>query len=224
MIAVAAVVCVGVLVFGGLWEREPEYGGKRLSEWVREYSEALDARPAASRQAEQAANAIRHIGSNAVPYLVEWSRYQRPAWRTALEQGLNRGCGLLNSSWRIRVGREKRVKASDAITALIALDGETRQAFPELRKLLLDDPFVQAFLRPPVLTVTLGEIVTNSSRWTADEKHSVAFIIGLAGTNGPSVVPALQRFLVDADSNVRRVATNALRRIGPEALEKATQR
>jgi hypothetical protein len=64
------VVLAGVLVAVFRRDREPEYGGKRLSEWVDGY--AMQIRNAGSNEA------IRHIGTNAVPYLLKWIRYETP--------------------------------------------------------------------------------------------------------------------------------------------------
>ena len=59
-----------------LWprEREPEYKGLPLSTWLMRYRD----------DAPQAIEAIRHIGTNALPYLVRWIQYERPAWRNSL--------------------------------------------------------------------------------------------------------------------------------------------
>src|ERR1041385_2280437 len=51
-------------------EREPEYQGKKLSEWLLAYHhpwESVD--PSSTRAAE----AVRTIGTNAVPCLVKWT-------------------------------------------------------------------------------------------------------------------------------------------------------
>src|SRR5437879_1390641 len=61
-------------------EREPEYKGKMLSEWLLQYERQfrIDGYSAKAREAE---DAVRHIGTNAVPCLVKWTRYERPRWK-----------------------------------------------------------------------------------------------------------------------------------------------
>src|SRR5882672_6888759 len=87
----AVYLMLAVLVVGGVLvgvfarrEREPEYGGKRLSEWVDptywgEYrfsqGNSIQGMPS------EVADAIRHTGTNAVPYLLSWIRYEPPAWK-----------------------------------------------------------------------------------------------------------------------------------------------
>ena len=62
--------------------KEPEYNGKKLSEWL--HDEPLFV-PIQGRQRAwmktQSAEAVRHIGTNALPFLVKWIRYERPAWK-----------------------------------------------------------------------------------------------------------------------------------------------
>jgi hypothetical protein len=67
-------VLAGVLVALSKREREPEYGGKRLSEWVL----ALPPSPTGGTDAELA---LRSIGTNAVPFLLKWIDYEPAAWR-----------------------------------------------------------------------------------------------------------------------------------------------
>ena len=74
-------VLVGVLALIFQPEREPEYGGKRLSEWVDIYSDGARQR----NEWVQAAQAIQRIGTNAVPYLVKCLVYEiPPPWKRSL--------------------------------------------------------------------------------------------------------------------------------------------
>src|SRR6184192_814673 len=68
-LVLAAVTVVGAASL--LWPREPSYGGRRLSAWLK----GFEAEQAEKRIA--AADAIRHIGSNAVPLVVEKLRMPR---------------------------------------------------------------------------------------------------------------------------------------------------
>src|SRR2546425_11158597 len=77
-------IVVAGLVVAFIPSREPSYAGKRLSEWVDGYAAAW---PNAQSESDEA---IRHIGTNAVPYLLKWIQYETPAWESALSQTLNR--------------------------------------------------------------------------------------------------------------------------------------
>ena len=71
-VACAAVVIVAVLV----WPRagEPEYKGRTLSSWIRG---AADEKLPQADQAERI-EAVRHIGTNALPYLLKWMEESEP--------------------------------------------------------------------------------------------------------------------------------------------------
>jgi hypothetical protein len=58
-------------------EREPEYNGAALSTWL--------ARCGSTNQSESlaAVAAIRHIGTNALPFLIRWIQYE-PGWKDSL--------------------------------------------------------------------------------------------------------------------------------------------
>src|SRR5437660_11441199 len=94
---VAILVVAGVLVAVFNREREPEYGGKRLSEWVEQYADHSDS----LGQKAEAADAIRHIGTNAVPYLIEWLQYETPPWKRRLRRQANWVIWHLNPSRRL---------------------------------------------------------------------------------------------------------------------------
>src|SRR5947209_3349861 len=72
---------IGVLVTGALREQEPTYAGKRLSEWV------MRLRAKNSLEGErETEEAIRHIGTNSLPYLLKWISYEPTPWRIKLYQ------------------------------------------------------------------------------------------------------------------------------------------
>jgi hypothetical protein len=78
-VVVVLVVCVltgiGVVAF---WpgEKEPQYNGKTLTEWLTYRWKAQT-----DQEAWEAQDAVRHIGTNALPWLVKWMSYQPPAWK-----------------------------------------------------------------------------------------------------------------------------------------------
>ena len=75
---------VAAVVVAVVWprEREPEYNGKRLSEWLVLYHEQIDVEGADFRsELRDEAEAVHHIGTNALPWLLRWVRYEPPAWR-----------------------------------------------------------------------------------------------------------------------------------------------
>src|SRR5437764_14424345 len=120
MLVVLAVVGVLVAVFSRR-EREPEYGGKRLSQWVEGYATSI-IMDGKRKPTEEAANAIRQAGTNAIPFLLEWIRYEPPAWKTRFYEVVN--CAAISD--------RKGDLASGAIDAFGVLGPEAQRAIPEL--------------------------------------------------------------------------------------------
>ena len=74
------ILCGCVLVAGVVWvawprEREPEYQGRKLSEWLQIYGESFYSSPSddvALAKDREVKKAVQHIGTNAVPWLLRW--------------------------------------------------------------------------------------------------------------------------------------------------------
>jgi len=96
---VAAAVTVGV--FASV--HAPHYGGKSLSEWLKTYEQATD-----NVHRDVAAEAIRHIGTNAVPYLVEWAFQGPPQWMWKAPNYMRRLPRRFSNWWlRLVIARNK---------------------------------------------------------------------------------------------------------------------
>jgi len=93
----AAAINLALAVTAFSWPSNPEpvYKGKKLSEWLTlhshsRFSKWLQTGGAADRpmlraedyQEVQAVDAVRTIGSNALPCLLRWVSYETPRWRT----------------------------------------------------------------------------------------------------------------------------------------------
>jgi len=193
-----------------LWpgEREPEYNGKKLSEWVL----ALDL--GAFFRGDSRDEAIQHIGTNGLPFLIKWIGYEEPAWVGRLPAPVDRLLGLKAA------GRPKYRLAGLSVLAFQLLGTNAAPAIPELVRL-------DARARPGVSSRTSMAI-----RSVGDA--AVPFIIGCARSRDretaldaigflgvyrsevPVVAPVLREFLQSPDEYVRMVATNSLRRLGQD--------
>src|SRR5437763_15681186 len=70
MLLLAGVLAIlaGLAVFLGHTPPEPEYAGIKLSDWAKNYPRNRDVADAA----------IRHFGTNALPWLIEWLAAEPP--------------------------------------------------------------------------------------------------------------------------------------------------
>jgi hypothetical protein len=111
-------------------EREPEYNGKKLSEWL-----ALQRyRP------EEASDAIRAIGTNALPVLVSWAEYQMPAWRFELARGYSSFPRPIYSDSRADffINRKGTMRSFNSVFAFRILGTNASAAIPELSRFVMD--------------------------------------------------------------------------------------
>jgi len=128
LILVVLVVLAGVIVVLTTREREPEYGGKRLSEWVDELPESRDDAPE---------KAVRNIGTNGLPFLMKWMLYETPAWKSKVYHFVNPLIRHLNRSWQLSDDKHPL----RAIGSFVAFREVGTNALPFLH-VMMNDPDV----------------------------------------------------------------------------------
>jgi HEAT repeat protein len=113
-------------------EREPTYNGRPLSEWLRLYARWSPS-PGSPRN-EEAASAIRRIGTNALPYLTKWIQYERPAWRMRLYRLMAKFPWSSN-----HLPRERSLERAEGAAEAFKIFGpEASPAIPELAQIIND--------------------------------------------------------------------------------------
>lgn len=129
IIALAACVLVGVGVVA-FWpgEKEPEYNGKKLSEWL-ETSRYMSPSPGA--------DAVRKMGTNAVPWLVRWLNYNAPEWKAKFTRA--RFFDYLPSPLSRLITRRER-RSFEAYEGFRILRETAHPAIPELVKMIDNYP------------------------------------------------------------------------------------
>src|SRR6185295_19036531 len=70
-----ALLCTSAL----LRERASSYSGKSLDHWVLAIGKRSWENPPSERDLATAHEAITHLGTNAIPYLLRWIRYPAPS-------------------------------------------------------------------------------------------------------------------------------------------------
>ena len=125
LIIAAACVLVGIGVVA-FWpgEKEPEYNGKKLSEWLTDFEEVPP-------QPTDATLAVHHIGTNGLPWLVKWIEHGRPAWKDRLAKFVFK----THSSTIIRWYRNSDRKGFDAVLGFEVLGPKAAPAVPELARI-----------------------------------------------------------------------------------------
>jgi hypothetical protein len=147
VLAVCVLVGIGVVAF---WpgEREPEYNGKKLSEWLDSVCVNLSLEQASallagnfaeikSKTSLEAIQAIRCIGTNAVPWFVRWnSREPRPPWKKRLLGIYWKLPRILqNSSVERRLLDTGDWRGGQAMIGFVVLGPDAAPAIPELLRI-----------------------------------------------------------------------------------------
>lgn len=187
---------------------EPAYQGKPLSDWITciTLTNGPLVLPTAA-QREMAADAMHHIGTNAIPFLIEWVSYDPWGRRNKLRRTLQALPARLRRSAffeRLFVDPNKAQRADQAAAALICLGPEASPAFPELGRMLTDaDVFGAGSTALHILT-EIGEPAVPTLIYAMTNKPSRMreFIVINLGDRGPkalAVVPALKCLLQDPE-------------------------
>jgi hypothetical protein len=226
MIVIGVFVAAVLVVV--LWpgEKEPEYQGRKLSEWLDTYDSYFGGSKFPTlAEMEAAAEAIRHIGTNSVPVLLRWYCDEPPSWRTKLRNVLGKIPGPLERLDPFKeLSPERRFRRHRlARYGWIILGSEAGSAIPALKQLELatnsgsfDAKLILSYIQSDRLTADLA-IVADQTSPPLLRALAVRYV-GLAGTNAPGVHAALVKALQDNDPFVRNCATNELRRIAPGVL------
>jgi hypothetical protein len=216
VILIAAVCLAAVVVAFVVWpgEREPEYQGRKLSEWLEPYNDVGDD--------EARVAAIKHIGTNALPFLLSWMQYEPPPWRESIYRHLYKLPKIARKdlTYRVLLGKgELRLRA--VVRGFEALGPEAAPAVPELARILSRTKSTGTGYRATFALASIGEeglpALTNA---LADphcaNRYYAAEAIGSIGDKARAAVPALLLVLNDPDPVVRDAATLALRQVAPE--------
>ena len=115
-------------------DQGPSCNGRTLRSWVLR----LGAAQSDGQDKQIPVEAIRKIGTNALPQLLRWIKYERAPWRTTAAQSIERVLPYRLSRACIDIIQQaKREQLADgASEALVALGRVAHQAIPELSSLM----------------------------------------------------------------------------------------
>jgi hypothetical protein len=204
---------------------EPRYNGKRLSQWLTLYR--LDVYGQKTPEFTQAEEAVRRIGTNALPYFMKWIRYEPPAWRQRVMRYVPTRVGDNETfqNW-IEGGDERR--ASLASLGLGILGTNALSVLPELTTRMNDSSAPKTSRRAIFALASMGESAvpvlqealqdrnqTNRSRIV----YSFRLMAFERGTN--VILPYLIESLTNDDRFVRTAATNVITSLAPDVFTNA---
>ena len=222
----AIAIAVALVALG--WRRSanegPTYEGRSLSAWVG----LIDQSHYPDRESTfflQTSNAIVQIGTNGLPYLMEWIRY-RPS-RTLIVFG----SAIEEVSFRLPstpfgdaiVNRTLRGfrRADDAVVAFEILGNSAASCVNELSSIANDPGNPAAATRATLALRVVGPaaypvLLRIASATNAPNRWIAINALGVMGTNAASAVPMLIQTLADSGGDYARTAAHTLGRIALE--------
>ena len=140
ILVVGVCVVVGALAVA-VWpgEREPSYQGKTLFQWLDQYKPYTGFLfVSGGSESGAAVDAIRHIGTNGLPWMLKWLRcYDEPSFGDRLVAAYAKVPPWLVSRGleRCMIRRSGMAHANAAFNGILLLGEKARPALPELARL-----------------------------------------------------------------------------------------
>jgi hypothetical protein len=222
LVIASAVVVAGATAMFWPREREPVYIGKKLRDWLGDYERSFLHSAAVGAQERAAADeAIRRIGTNAVPWLVLWVEYERPTRsraRAFLEKiPIRAACTYLEKadSWDM-VARARGVKGFRVLGA--AASGAAPELARFARQPSTNGNACSAIQALACLGPEGFAHVTNCLKHpTAATRHCAVDSLRYLGPKSCEALGPLTNLLyTEADLSVRDAVWRALKEIAPE--------
>jgi hypothetical protein len=239
-----AIFLIGLFRLG----TEPSYQGRSLSSWLEKYraqaaigrfdlNNWIPSLPPVARlespQAKEAAEAVRHIGAKAIPWLVSWMRFRPSPWKTRLLNYARKlPPAVQNSRPVLWLGPEKGFSRIDlALNGFVILGATATPAIPELAKIAADPsaPGSKEAIRalvelgPPAVP-TLTNLLTSlqsddpeAGIRPGNVNDGIRFGLGNMGVDASAAVPMFIRDLNDPNMFVAGQSAAMLGKIGQQS-------
>jgi len=206
----AVVIALVLAILSGTGE--PEYEGRKLTQWLEDMRRPSSASPSASLLARtNAMIAIQHMGTNAIPYLVGMLHAKDSRLKTKWMDLLSRQRWF---DFHFHFDFERR---GDGLRGLGVLGPAARAAIPDVAKLLDDRNFAQQAAYTlhqigPEAAPVLSQALKSTNTWT---RSQAAGFLGASGDKAS--VPSLIAALKDSDFITKSKAARALSRFPEQA-------
>ena len=158
VVVVACIVAAVVVAMVRPREREPEYKGKKLSEWLVDYGNPWD--PTGDKEKRQGAReAMSYFGTNALPWLVRWIPYEEPAWKAKVYFFIAKMPAALQNNFLMAKVNPYRTDRPDelALAGFFVIGEQASPPIPELARLMKDVKAPAFFLQARHCVEFIGE-------------------------------------------------------------------
>lgn len=216
----ACLAGLAVLLFPA-HDREPRYHNRPLRYWTGLYFNEAELSPVPPAQRELASDAIRHIGTNVIPYLLDWfayDHYQHLLKRDALQRRFPTKIRTNDTFRRFYHPETERRRAACAAFALIALGPQAEPAIPDLARYATSSntPYLSRQATGVLLLLGTPAVPALTAAATDPQNPNRRFLIqhlDELGTNAHLVTATLTNLLNDPDAAIRSTAQDTLVRI-----------
>jgi hypothetical protein len=214
IVVVALALAGGLAWAGGPEKSEPAYNEKKLSAWLDELET-----PGSMEQNPQALAALKAIGTNGIPFYLEWIQY-KPDNGTRVKVTLAEYSRTqLGSKWIPDNAKVTRARA--ALMALMELGERAEPAIPLLTQMATNRPawgpfsqqtpyFALARIGRPAVPALLSLMTNQNPQIRVDAIEISSRQASLMGNHDTSFVAQARISLNDPDLRVRFAATNAM--------------
>jgi len=216
----AALVTITALISRA---REPRYQGRSLSHWLLLYNKSVgeENQPVA---AQQAADAVRAIGTNALPCLLDWIRYEPSPVRRKIITLLGNLPSALSQNPVVAslFPDGPDVHFQLAVVAFDILGAQAAPAIPELDRLMNtpNSPWTSrqairclASIGPDAVPPITAVLADPKFPYRSTAADYVGYLRYTAGTNVAPSLPVLIQCATDKDRYLAEAAVRALGRI-----------
>ena len=224
---------MAAMVIAFVWsrEREPQYKGVTLTGWLCSYAPGADWRNHSVQKKEEAASAVRHIGTNAIPFLLEWMCYEpspwRKSWRNAFEQ-LPDPLDRLGRLSDVTYGPKSQLRNRLALDGFEILGPDARSAIPELTRIMQNAKSHRLWFAAVQALENMGKeglgplILAIGEEAPGDWRHVVALIdaIGRMGQRGVDIAEAVPPLLENSGHTNLVVCHEAWRAVNTLSVER----
>lgn len=186
---------------------EPEYRGQRLRVWT----EDLASR-SFTGHCPESKEAVLQIGTNGIPFYLEWIQYSQSSPRAKLSELFSRRLGTPD------LVAAKAERANGASTALCILVAHANAIVPRLQMIVEETKSSEAASRVAITLARLGDpgnkaLISLMRNRSLRHRMEVIEAAAAVGGNWKQILPALLEVTLDPSPEIRTAAQLSIERI-----------